>query len=301
MKTIVRRLLKISICLIISAVFSCILFFYYEQASRYNFRVAAESYLSPDAAQYSREIKSIVDYLNSQVFKTESEKFDFIRNWIYKNSIHDVDSTYNLKDAFNVQKSLSMMWKTHKTETDRIRLTCGPRAMAMKYILDKLEKKSRIVMIFSDASDQVESHTFLEVFNVEAKQFEIHDPDYNIYYVDHNSNRIDIFELIFNDHEKIYPVSDDKKGWGNNNMIHIKDMYLKAFMYGNPVTTKRPIVVINKAKFNLNKKFSRNGNISFYEFTKKYYRDPLVLILKNKNISFMVNPLIKFMVNISDL
>ena len=59
--------------------------------------MTAESYLSPDAELYLKYIDLIKDYINSQNFASKTEEIDFVRSWVYKNSIHDIDSSYNLR------------------------------------------------------------------------------------------------------------------------------------------------------------------------------------------------------------
>ena len=246
--------------------------------------VKVESNLSPDAEKYSKYIELIRRYINSQEFVSESEKIDFVRNWIYKNSIHEIDSSYNLKDAFNTPKVLSMLWKSHEAKAKRVRLTCGPRAAAMKYILDKLHLKSRIVMIFTADSEQLASHTFLEVFNTESNKWETHDPDFNIFYIDKKTqDRIATFRLVFGDLNSLVPVSENGQGWKLNRVVHLKQHYFEAVMYGNPLTAKNPVILINTDKFNVNKIFKESGGVTFRQFANRHYNSPI--LIENRSLS----------------
>lgn len=240
--------------------------------------VTVESYLSPDAQKYSKYIELIRRYIDSQGFVSESEKIDFVRNWIHKNSIHEIDSSYNLKDAFNTPKVLSMLWKSHEGKAKPVRLTCGPRAVAMEYILDKLQLKSRIVMIFTDDFGQPASHTFLEVFNTERKKWEAQDPDYNIFYIDNKTqDRIATFRLVFGDLNSLVPVSENGQGWKLNRVDLLKQHYFEAVMYGNPITAKNPVVLINTDKFNVNRTFKESGGATFRQFANRHYNSPILI------------------------
>jgi hypothetical protein len=210
-------LLFILISLLVNIVFG--VFLYQKTSSRPpgNVGSSVESYLSPDADRYVTYIASIRKYIESRSIASKTETIDFIRNWVHRNSVHENDPSYDLRAAFNTPRVLSMLWQTHEAREAPVTLTCGPRAFAMQRILKELKIGSRIVMIFTDNFDNCVSHTFLEVFNPDTANWEIQDPDYNIYYIDEKTGeRSAALGLIFGDIHSFIPVSYNGKGWKIN-------------------------------------------------------------------------------------
>ncbi|RWX48234.1 hypothetical protein VU01_11693 [Candidatus Electrothrix marina] len=271
-------LLFILISLLVNIVFG--VFLYQKTSSRPSGNVGSgvESYLSPDADRYVTYIASIRKYIESRSIASKTETIDFIRNWVHRNSVHENDPSYDLRDAFNTPKVLSMLWKTHDAKEDPVNLTCGPRAFAMQMILEGLKIRSRVIMIFTDNYDYCASHTFLEVFNPDTASWEIQDPDYNIYYVDEKTGkRSATLSLIFGDVNSFTPMSGKGKGWRINKVEYLKDNYFETIMYGNPLTAVNPVIFVNTDKYNIHKKFKENGGMTFREFANKYYNKPIVI------------------------
>ncbi len=225
----------------------------------------------PITAQNINDLNKISEYITSH--SSKSDRIDFIRNWVYQNSVHKIDAEHK-KYAFKTKKVLPMLWNTHQTSKGHPHLSCGPRAAAMSAILDKLEIPNRMVMIFTDENPQVNTHTFLEVFNIKSNQWEIQDPDFNIYYVDDTQKRISTLALIFGNLETITPISMDKKGWKDNNVAHLKK-YFEALMYYNKYT--KSTIITNMTRFNAKKIFEKNGHLNFYQFAYKHYRNPIII------------------------
>ncbi|MCI5168046.1 MAG: hypothetical protein D3903_18660, partial [Candidatus Electrothrix sp. GM3_4] len=117
-------LLLILVSLLVNIVLG--VFFYQKKSSRP--AITVESYLSPDADKYSTYIALIKKYIDSRSIASKTETIDFVRNWVHKNSIHEHDSSYDLRAAFNTPKVLSMLWRTHEVKDAPVNLTCGPRA-----------------------------------------------------------------------------------------------------------------------------------------------------------------------------
>jgi hypothetical protein len=231
-------------------------------------------YFCPTTKKGSEDLNKIGNYIDSQNFSSESKRIDFVRNWVHENSTHKISAQHE-EYAFNTPRVLSMLWKTHLTEKGHAHLSCGPRAMAMKSILDHLKIQSRIVAIFTDDYPQVESHTFLEVLNKETGRWEIQDPDLNIYYIDRNTlDRIATLRLIFVDLDSIVPISTNKKGWKANNVEDLKRHYFEALMYVKHLNGEKSVILINSDRFDAEKRFHKNENVTFYQFANKHYGKP---------------------------
>ena len=225
-----------------------------------------------------QELKLIRAYLDAQNFLSETARLDFIRQWVNQNSIHLIDKQHN-KYAFNTPLVLAMLWKTHQTNQNPAHLSCGPRTLAMQAILNELGIQNRMVYIFTDNYPQVRSHTFLEVFNRETRQWEVQDPDFNLYYVNlQTQRRVATADLLWGDLETLVPASQAGMGWAVNEVVHLKQDYFEAMMYMDAAKVKKSIILINADKFQPTQVFEKNSNLTFYKFANKHYKQPIFII-----------------------
>ncbi len=63
---------------------------------------------------------------------------------------------------------------------------------------------------------------------------------------------------------------------------HIEKHYFEAVMYGNTFVTKNPVILINRDKYNTQKKFKGNGGVTFQQFANRYYNNPI--LIENKSV-----------------
>jgi len=225
-----------------------------------------------------QELEPIQAYLEAQNFLSETARIDFIRHWVNQNSIHLIDKQHN-KYAFNTPQVLSMLWETHQTKQNPAHLSCGPRTLAMQAILNELGISNRMIVIFTDNYPQVRSHTFLEVFNRETRQWEIQDPDFNLYYINLQTQaRVATADLLWGDLEAMLPASQAGIGWDVNEVIHLKQDYFEAMMYMDYSKAKKSIILINADKFQPTEVFEKNSNLTFYKFANQHYQQPIFII-----------------------
>lgn len=231
--------------------------------------------------ELSKSCSDIIKLIDSKKFKSESERIDFIRNFINTNSIHKIDEEHE-KYYKNIPKVLRMMYNYYKTGTNVPHLSCGPRSYAMKSVLNNMGIKSRIIQLFSDDYDAVQGHIFLEVFNRDTNRWEVQDPDYNICYKESNgSERLSAARLIFGNLENVVPCSyDNVRGWKQNKVAHIKKHYLGAAMYWNKKKGKqaKAVYLVNKDRFSITKMFKKNGGVNFIQYTKKHSDYPVIIL-----------------------
>ncbi len=236
--------------------------------------------INADTRQGNEDLKNIEEYINSQIFSSESEKLDFIRVWVYTNSIHKIDSEHD-EYAINTPKVISMLWATHQNDKNHAHLSCGPRALAMKKILDQLEIPNRIVMVFTDDNIEINSHTFLEVFNRETNKWEIQDPDFNVTYISLGTQeRVTTAQLVLGNPNSAEPVCGSQLGWEGCNVKHLKEHFFEVLMYASDPNIGKSIIIINVDRFNAYKTFEGNGGINFYQFSNENYNEPQFLELR---------------------
>jgi len=183
--------------------------------------------------------------------QNNTQKIDAVRQFVYNNSKHEEPFD---KDKWNSELMIKMMIRNYKEKSNsRPHMTCGPRALSMQYILNLIEIKSFKVQVYTDNMDSFLSHTFLHVYNNDTNRWEVHDPDYNLIYLDEKGNRIEVQDLIFTKLDEIMPYYDDGKktikGWNSSNII-LKDNYFEAVMLWGSFTNGSSLLIINQKRFN---------------------------------------------------
>lgn len=238
---------------------------------------------------YKQALTAIAAYIQRHRFSNDTQRIDFIRDWVNQNSIHLIDKAH-AQYAFNVPKVISMLWQTYLTDQAPPHLSCGPRAAAMQAILNKLGMQNRTVFIFTDNYAQVQSHTFLEVFNRDTQKWEIQDPDFNIYYIDvRTQKRLATADLIWGDLDMLVPKSMTAQGWEENNVVILKQDYFEAMMYPAKNKDQQSIILINHDRFDPKKNFPDNGNITFNNFAMRFYKNPVFLVNQDQDCTACKN------------
>lgn len=224
-------------------------------------------------------------YIESQCFPSETKRIDFIRDWVYRNSIHKIDAEHD-QYAYDTPRILSMLWRSCQTSEDYPHLSCGPRAYAMKAILDDLRIPNRIIMIFPNNNFEINGHTFLEIFNRDTRNWELQDPDFDIFYIDtHNRKRLPGAGLIWGDLNSIIPISPTKEGWEQNHVAHLKRDYFGAMMFMDFWNREKSVILINLDRFSADKFFKQDAVTSLYEFACRNYGYPIFITARGSRLS----------------
>jgi hypothetical protein len=189
---------------------------------------------------------------------TEQEIVDATRGMIHKNTIHLPLGNNDPRTTSDQNVILQGILKTIRGAAP-IAATCGPRAEAMKAILEKLDFETRIIHVFSDDYQSVQSHTFLEARINGAWQAQ--DPDFNAYYLKPDGDRANAKDIL--DGNAVPSGGWDAYG-GNGIPLH---SYFEALMYdGRPNTS---LMIINQSRFDANKFFPENKK-TFLKFSEVY-------------------------------
>jgi hypothetical protein len=208
---------------------------------------------------------------------SKARQAEFVRQFVYRNSVHQIDEEFR-RYAWDRPRVLQMLSEHHRTQRSPPHLSCGSRAIAMRTILAALGIESRLVQTFSDDYEEVRSHTFLEVYDDETARWVVHDPDYDVTYVDALSNQpVSLIRLILGDLASVAPVSARGRGWELNKAGLLKKRFFEAARYEGREGTS-DILVVNSDRFSITKRFPGNGQMTFLEFSEQHYRRPTVLL-----------------------
>jgi len=154
--------------------------------------VYKEAIFSKIDIDYINAKKKLAEEVKSNAGKSINETIDFTRALVYENSIHKEDKEHD-SYAFNKQAVTKKIWQAIKGG-EKPHLSCGPRVYAMKDILIELNIQSRVVDVIY--SNDLKSHTVLEVYNHEINRWQIHDPDNNSVLKDKYNNRLSAVNVL---------------------------------------------------------------------------------------------------------
>jgi hypothetical protein len=188
--------------------------------------VAAQEMLDEDGG-----LQSILQLIEAQQFQTQTETIDFVRDFVYNNSIHMIDEEF-WEYAYDTPRVLEMLYDTYANDAPPPHLVCDPRSYAMAEILGHLSIRRRVVYVFTDSlGDEVQSHTFLEVYNEDFGRWEVQDPDYNVYWEDtRTGERVSTLQLVLDDLEAFEPRSSSAERVAFA-LEHLKPYYFEALVY----------------------------------------------------------------------
>lgn len=126
-------------------------------------------------------LKNIVQLFQSHAHGSDLDLTIQVRNWVNTHSVHLVDDEHD-SYAFEVAKVVEKLWLRSAGKIEPPHLSCGPRAYAMKEIVDTFGIESRIIDIFAISDGVIRSHTLLEVYDRQQRRWIMQDPDFNVTY-----------------------------------------------------------------------------------------------------------------------
>lgn len=220
--------------------------------------------------------QKIVALIDKERSRNKTEFIDKTREFVYQNSVKEIDSKHD-EYAWNISFVLEKLYSSAKSGKNLPHLSCGPRVLAMKSILDKAGIESRIVFLFSDDFDSLKDHTVLEVFNPDSLAWEIQDLDSNSYFINRKTKeRASVSQLILDSMQNFELISTEEKEKGWQDII--VRSYLKAAMYNFSWTrNSKSVVIYNPTRFLMNKSFPDDNNLTFLQIVKDKYKNPAVI------------------------
>ena len=189
------------------------------------------------------------------------------RSFVYNNTVHDGKrKPYAKAEPYAAWRMLQCARKN----APKLRMTCGPRAYALKWILECAGIRSRRVQVYSGTKDKIRGHRFLDVLNPDTGRWEIQDPSNDITYrrVDTGAP-VTTEELVFGDLGRIEPISSAaRRGWKACGVLPLREEYFQAMWYEEA----RPrLILINRARLDVEKTFSRDGGMTFDQWARDLY------------------------------
>ena len=187
-----------------------------------------------------------------------SETIDAVHRFIQTNSILDQQKTYNA----DYSDAIDLMFNYAQGETlEQPFLQCDGRSTAMLTTLRELGIESRLVFLYRPVPGYLSQHTTLDVFNPETQNWELHDLNWDFYYIDADTQeRVSAERVLFGSRDTLLGCPME----GGNCTPEVMEesaSYFNALRYGYTFE-----LWVNPDRFELSTRFEGQDNKNLVEF-----------------------------------
>jgi hypothetical protein len=196
--------------------------------------------------------------------------------FVHDNSIHRMDAVHD-RYAYHMPIILSRLLLSSMGEREQIpHLSCGPRALAMKHILQKGGITSRIVQVFSDNLDTIAVHMMLNVLNPDTDRWEVWDPSSRATYVDRETgDRLGIMSIVTGDKHRIDVKKRKQYRWDSKQVLYKAHFFNAVAFLSESGSLKNCLIFVNSDAFDLSKIYATNE--TFAQWTSRKYSHPQII------------------------
>lgn len=215
-------------------------------------------------------VTKIVKLVQEQGLNSYTDTIDFVREFVYDNSIHLIDEEF-YEYAQKRKVILEMLYDHYESNAPLPHLACDPRAYAMIDILTGLGIRTRVVHIFSDDYPTIQGHIFLEVFNEDTHRWEVQDPDFNTYYIDKETGiRLCATQLVLGNLNHVAPIAPTREEIDSVTEALINGNYFEAMVIYDDEESAPMLIIINTDRFLPEKNFGEK-NEDVFTYVKRLY------------------------------
>ncbi|MCA9890956.1 MAG: hypothetical protein KC546_21410 [Anaerolineae bacterium] len=100
----------------------------------------------------------------------------------------------------------------------------------MHTVLAELGIESRLIFFYGQVPGYISQHTMIEVFNADTQLWELHDPTFNLYFVDGAGGIASVERVVFGNLDSV-TACDASDDCTKDNLAIVQD-YFDAFRYG---------------------------------------------------------------------
>ncbi len=207
---------------------------------------------------------------------------DTVRSFVHKNSIHAIDDEFyaHWKDAPLMMEKL-VTYAQNKTGAPP-HLECSTRTKLAETILQSMGYDTRSIDVFKQGNKFL-SHSFYEVLNPETGRWEVHDPDFDLFWRHiKTGKRASITDLIKDEFSNFEPCwKTDQCGaefLSQRTMDHITEFETR-FGLASIIDRKRNLrpLLVNTKRFDLEKAFDVKGtSLTYCEYREKNCRQDII-------------------------
>ena len=157
-------------------------------------------------------VEEIIELIDLPPSKSFRETVDAVRVFVNDHSRGKMDATFYAMRNDPVAFAKGLIAHARDPSTERVHMECSTRARLMEGILRQMAVETRTIGIFA-TNGRFSSHSFLDVFNPQSKQWETVDPDYDLYWIDRSTgNRVSLVEAA-EKLDDLQPCGRERCGW----------------------------------------------------------------------------------------
>lgn len=207
-----------------------------------------------------------------------SDTIDAVHRFIQTNSILDQQKTYDADYSDAIE--LMFNYAEGKSEEQPF-LQCDGRSTSMLTILQELGIESRLVFLYRPVPGYLSQHTTLEVFNPDTQRWQVHDLNWDFYYVDAETmERVSAERILFGSRETLLGCPME----GGDCTVEVMEesaSYFDALRYGYTFE-----LWVNPDRFDLSTRFEGQDDKNLVEFLSG--DDPQRVTIRMDNWDFPV-------------
>jgi hypothetical protein len=174
-------------------------------------------------------LQEIMPMLNLATGSDFHKRIDRVRAFINDHSIHRMDKEFWATGPHLSAYAAKLIAYARGVSREPVHMECSARSKLMARILRSMGYETRLVAIYNTDTN-LQSHTFLEVFNPETQRWETQDPDYDIYWRNKTSGeRISLAEAA-EVIDNIEPCGRSDCGWSIESREGIKPRKLRDYL-----------------------------------------------------------------------
>jgi hypothetical protein len=186
--------------------------------------------------------------------------------FVHGHSEHRIDAEHD-RYAFDTPRILQWMLAVAQGETTaRPHLSCGPRAYALKAVLDELGLRSRLVQVFSTRGEDVGAHRLLEAWDEDAGCWTAWDADHDVTLVDVRTGRpAGVETWVLRGPDAVAPERDGVHGWDALGLAWLRDHDFAALQFESPdrrVGLRDPVILFDPRRFDPARRFEAGAVFS---------------------------------------
>jgi hypothetical protein len=196
-------------------------------------------------------------FIAEQGLTSSRELFDFIRHWMYENTLLGEELLIYAPDYSDAAQQ---MYEHSLGNGELPQMYCNGISTTMLTVLWELGYESRLVFLYGEVEGWISQHTVLEIFNPDTQSWEVHDGTRDSYFIEKSSGeRVAIDALVFAQLENYDACTGGACGYeaGMNHLIP----RLGAFRYGYSSE-----VWVNPDRLNMSRRIEAFDNANFAEF-----------------------------------
>ena len=179
------------------------------------------------------DMSDMARHMHEQGFGMVGELLHYARNFVHENTNIGEDNAATASERFlpDYSDAAQLMIDYAEGNIDAgPGLWCDGMTTAMHTVLAELGIESRLIFFYGQVPGYIVQHTMIEIFNADSQHWELHDPTFNLYFVDGAGEIASVERVVFGSLDDI-TACDGSGDCTEDNLATVQD-YFGAFRYG---------------------------------------------------------------------